>query len=64
MQFISKESAAASAQQDALERELADKRDTLGRIKAQRDAVRSQLRKLKEQSVYITSAMLIRDMDN
>ena len=48
VQFISKESAAASAQQASLDGELADKRDTLGRIKGQRDDIRSQLRKLKE----------------
>lgn len=63
LQFIEKENAALGSQLSALEAELADKRDQLGRAKAERDTLRLKGRKIKESGSNITSAALLDDIE-
>ncbi len=63
LQFIEKENAALGSQLSALEAELADKRDTLGRAKAERDTLRLKGRKIKESGSNITSPALLDDIE-
>lgn len=64
LQFIEKENAALGSQLSALEAELADKRDQLGRAKAERDTLRLKGRKIKESGSNITSAALLDDIES
>ncbi|GIL43579.1 hypothetical protein Vafri_1283 [Volvox africanus] len=63
LQFIEKENAALASQLSALEAELADKRDRLGRAKAERDTLRAKGRKIKESGSNITSTQLLDDIE-
>ncbi|GFR41474.1 hypothetical protein Agub_g2164 [Astrephomene gubernaculifera] len=63
LQFIEKENAALAASLADLEAELAEKRDRLGRIKAERDTLRAKGRKIKESGSNITSSQLLDDIE-
>lgn len=63
LQFIEKENAALAAQLSALEAELAEKRDRLGRVKAERDTLRAKGRKIKESGSNITGPQLLDDIE-
>eukprot|EP00198_Chlamydomonas_reinhardtii_P008090 XP_001697427.1 flagellar associated protein [Chlamydomonas reinhardtii] len=63
LQFIEKENAALDSALNQLEAELADKRDRLGRAKAERDTLRAKGRKIKESGSNITSPQLLDDIE-
>ncbi|KAG2440320.1 hypothetical protein HXX76_004427 [Chlamydomonas incerta] len=63
LQFIEKENAALDDALNQLEAELADKRDRLGRAKAERDTLRAKGRKIKESGSNITSPQLLDDIE-
>lgn len=63
LQFIEKENAALASQLEELDATLSERRDKLGKAKAQRDTLRQKGRRIKEGSVFITNAALLEDIE-
>jgi hypothetical protein len=61
--FVEKENANLGSTLSRLEGELADKRDGLGRAKAERDTLRAKGRKIKESGSNITTPQLLDDIE-
>ena len=61
--FVEKENGGLAAQHEELDRLLAEKRDSLGKVKATRDALRLKGRKIKQASVYVTNPGLLDDIE-
>ena len=61
--FVQKENAGLTSQLEELDRLLIEKRDSLGKVKATRDALRLKGRKIKQASVYVTNPGLLDDIE-
>eukprot|EP00878_Enallax_costatus_P032172 GHUV01035284.1.p1 GENE.GHUV01035284.1~~GHUV01035284.1.p1 ORF type:complete len:447 (+),score=170.33 GHUV01035284.1:36-1376(+) len=62
LQFVEGENEDLQQQLQQLESELAGRRDELAGVKANRDKLRQQGRKIKETNVYVSDPMLLHDM--
>lgn len=62
LQFVEGENEDLQQQLGQLESELAGRRDELAGLKANRDKLRQQGRKIKETNVYVSDPMLLHDM--
>jgi histone deacetylase 6 len=62
LQFVEKENNNLSSQLDELDKQLSEQRDKVGKVKAVRDTLRHQSRKIKETSMFITSPVLLKDI--
>lgn len=60
--FVQKRTLRLATEVQALHTDLGSRRDRLGKLKAQRDALRSTAQKKREASVYIDNPLLIDDL--